>query len=435
MDAETREAAIRRRIARIVDEISVEEAFSVRGRDGSRVAHFDSRLHPHGAHGRFARTFTRHPKPAPPAPHKDAPSPLLHLATPTGQVLYAVHPHDSGTFTASRPQHGSDAVGRRDSIIDGARSVLTERKRRGEQTVVSGEWADELKGEASPVSTKTGDAKAAKAANATSRITRAERAVGLKARPLTGPGSKPQVVTSDVDVAVKAIIEGKTVELNQPRELSTLIEKLGALAKEMEAKGEKAPVYDLCNVTVKKTSIFCADHKGIDRLHMPQLKGNPKAGSKGDALPHDAKGEVDLTGPFADYLRSKGVKINVETEKTSYLKASQRELNGAKVAGIMKYLKGGGKIESKPLFVSREGYVVDGHHRWAAEVGLDFEDNKADATMPVTRIDMPILELLDAANAFTKDWGIPQQSAAQSGKDVKEAIAMAHRFQAHLARG
>jgi hypothetical protein len=57
--------------------------------------------------------------------------------------------------------------------------------------------------------------------------------------------------------------------------------------------------------------------------------------------------------------------------------------------------------------VSREGYILDGHHRWAAEVGLDYEDSVPDWPVDVEPVDLPILELLREAHRFTGGiWGM-----------------------------
>ena len=101
--------------------------------------------------------------------------------------------------------------------------------------------------------------------------------------------------------------------------------------------------------------------------------------------------------------------------KASSLRASQNQLIGADVAGIMGAIESG-KMRDQTLFVSRDGYVIDGHHRWAATVGLDYKDGDGeDLKMKVRVIDMPIMEVLAAAVKFSDDMGIPRRSG-----DVKE---------------
>src|SRR4051812_32428585 len=99
--------------------------------------------------------------------------------------------------------------------------------------------------------------------------------------------------TSDVNDAVRALHEDRRVELNQPRQVTVLIDKLGEITKSMILKGEAAPKFNLCNVTVKGTNLFCADAKGIPRVQMPQI---PKE--------RDAE--------FLKHLEDKGYKVELK---------------------------------------------------------------------------------------------------------------------------
>ena len=214
--------------------------------------------------------------------------------------------------------------------------------------------------------------------------------------------------TNNVEDAVKALHEKKKVVLDQPKTVSTLLDKLAAIAQEAAAKGQKAGDYDLCNVSVKGTNLFCAETRGIPRVKMPQLKGVPVKGSKADKLPRDVRGEVDISGEFRKYLESKHTKVEDALERADFLKASQNELNGTKVAGIMKAYQEG-KLADERIFVSHDNYVVDGHHRWAAVVGADLSDNQGGKLkVKVARINMPIIQLLAEAKKFANEWGLPQ---------------------------
>lgn len=218
----------------------------------------------------------------------------------------------------------------------------------------------------------------------------------------------------DIDEAIELLGEGKKVRLQQPRQVSTLIDKLHKITQEMREKGEDAPNYDLCRVSVRNTNLFCKDSKGIDRLNMPQFSGVPIAGMPADDEPKDDKGKVNLSAKFAEHLRSKGVNVEPDTELASFLRASQRQLIGAKVAGIAGRIKSGkDTAPDERLFVSRDNYVVDGHHRWAAKIALDYEDGKGDLAMNIERIDMDILDVLDEANAFVREQGLPAKAPVE----------------------
>jgi hypothetical protein len=65
--------------------------------------------------------------------------------------------------------------------------------------------------------------------------------------------------TSSVYDAQRALFENRRVELSQIKQVSTLIQRLGETAAEMAEAGETAPVFNLCNVSVKGTNLFCAE--------------------------------------------------------------------------------------------------------------------------------------------------------------------------------
>src|SRR5262249_6022639 len=71
-----------------------------------------------------------------------------------------------------------------------------------------------------------------------------------------------------------------------------------------------------------------------------------------------------------------------------------------------------GTASERRIPISRDNYIVDGHHQWAATIGEDYKTGTdAGLTIPVDRIDEPITQILAQANAFAKHYGIPQESA------------------------
>lgn len=143
---------------------------------------------------------------------------------------------------------------------------------------------------------------------------------------------------------------------------------------------------------------------------MPQFSGSPEAGSPADSMPKNSKGEVDGTNAFVEHMTALGVGVEERSVLASSLKASQNELVGEKVAGMMNNPDFDPAGEA--IFVSRDGYVIDGHHRWAAQVGRDLEDGAVgDLPLNVRVVDMDIQEVLDEANKFAKDFGIAPKAA------------------------
>ena len=178
---------------------------------------------------------------------------------------------------------------------------------------------------------------------------------------------------------------------------------------EAAAKGEKAPNYDLCKVTVRGSNLFCAENRGVPRVEMPQFKGMARPGSKADKLPKDKNGEVDAVEIFKRHLISLGHTVTPGTEKAEYLRASQTQLVGAKVAGMMN-----SKVydpSKAPILVSEDNYVLDGHHNWAATVGRDARDGVlGDLNMNTLRVNIHIDQLIRMSNDWMDDFGIMRKA-------------------------
>jgi len=206
--------------------------------------------------------------------------------------------------------------------------------------------------------------------------------------------AKGVIHTSNVYDAQRALFEDRKVELTQIKQVSTLIKRLGETAAEMAEAGEQAPVFNLCNVSVEGTNLFCAEQIGIPRVKMPVIPAK-------------------RTKDFVNHLKSLGYETAKSTERGDYLRATQSEIDGAKVAVSMKRIRKEGFY--KRLVVSRDNYILDGHHTWAAQLGVDAEDNtlKGDKHVKITRVDIPIIKLIEIADAWTKAQGIAKKPAGQ----------------------
>lgn len=236
-----------------------------------------------------------------------------------------------------------------------------------------------------------------------------------------GTPDDPIQVHGDVDLAVKLLGEGKHVRLQQPDEVATMLGRLDAVVKDAVSKGEKAPTYNLCKVSMPGSNLFCAESKGIPRAKMPQLSGQAREGTPAWAA-RDAKGTVDGAPVFQQSLIDHGIKVEAKDMPASHLRATQAELDGPKVASMYVAMKNG-KIPESPIFVTTDGYIVDGHHRWAAKVALDAADGKlGDITMPVKEVHLDIGATLDFANKFTTDFGIKTKGLGAAAEGLRAAI-------------
>ena len=267
-----------------------------------------------------------------------------------------------------------------------------------------------------PIGSPLGKRGAAKAAVSMTNLDGALAGQGKRGTGTSkGTAADPINCAGNVVLAAKLLSEGKHIRLNKEAEVGTLLDRLAFLTHEANRKGEKAPNIDLCRVSVPKTNLFCAQSKGIPRAQMPQLGGVPTPGSRADSLPKVRGGEVDILPQFRKALEARGIKVTDKSVRADHLKATQNQLVGPKVAGIYNAMKKAPENSGlfAPIFVTRDGYIIDGHHRWAAAVALEATKGTppSEMHMKVEMIDMEIGEALAYSNAFAADWGIPQSAA------------------------
>lgn len=273
-----------------------------------------------------------------------------------------------------------------------------------------------------------------------------------------GSGTKDDPFTvTDLELAAELLILGAEdgvadkdklqIKLERPDEVVTLLDRLQAVAQDARSKGEKAPNYNLCKLTVPGTNLFCTESINRLRTRMPQLgTDTPDPGSEAERLLKEAQDaaraagktgkdiptEISLVPQYLDELenvRGIGVERGVDLPASRF-RASQIELNGGKVAGIMNGFESHMKVLDDPnatpeakaeaqekldgmragIIVTSDGYIVDGHHRWAAIVGLGLEGTDID--MKVDVIDADIVSLLDWSEKWAQGMGSPNKTAS-----------------------
>ena len=239
---------------------------------------------------------------------------------------------------------------------------------------------------------------------------------------------EPTDVTKEMPKADSAAFSGQSdidkITKQERKEISMKIDELNKMTQDAIEKGEKAPNYNLCQVTVPGTNLYCDNNLGIPREDMPQFKGKPQPGTPAADMPVDKNGEVDTEPLFKQMLADKGVKV-LDTEIPSdSLKATQSELVGSKVAGMTKALEKDPNHPAitAPIYVSRDGYVVDGHHRWAAVTSAAIKAGKP-TDMKVRVIDMDAKDIIPMANKFAEEQGVAAKKADANQEGPKSDIA------------
>jgi len=97
---------------------------------------------------------------------------------------------------------------------------------------------------------------------------------------------------------------------------------------------------------------------------------------------------------FIKWLASNGVKVSRRKAHADSLSATQKEINQSKVEALASKPSNRGHLE-KPVIISRDNYLMDGHHRWMALLTMD-----KDAVIPVVQVNLKIRDLLTMANNF-----------------------------------
>ena len=115
-------------------------------------------------------------------------------------------------------------------------------------------------------------------------------------------------------------------------------------------------------------------HMGISRSQMPQIDFKYRAG-------------------FVDFMKANGIKVKNCRVPTKSLKLVQGEYDRDKVGSIINK----GDIGDSPIFVSVDGYVIDGNHRLIAQLNMP---NMKSNYIKVTELGMPAKELLDVIGNF-----------------------------------
>ena len=162
---------------------------------------------------------------------------------------------------------------------------------------------------------------------------------------------------------------------------------------------------DLTDLQVAGTLKFGGDGLGYKRDQMPQLGSND--------LPR-----------YIDHLRGQGVTVTTTRIDPASLKPIQSEVSSSKVGGMLGSMRDG-TMRDGNIVITRDGYVLDGHHRWGAATALSFE--RPNVQVGAVQIGMDAKDLLPHALEWTGSQGIARAGITEA---VREAEHL--RFQLSL---
>jgi SPP1 gp7 family putative phage head morphogenesis protein len=147
---------------------------------------------------------------------------------------------------------------------------------------------------------------------------------------------------------------------------------------------------DLAKVLVHNTPLYAQNSLGMKRADMPQV----------------------LLDSHESFLASLGAKVEHLQISPFVLKPSQGEISGSRAGSYLLHATPTGFTEptTKPLMLSKDNRIIDGHHVWAAAVAYAF--THPGATVPAYRVDMSTRALLGAMKKWSLAHGIASKNLA-----------------------
>jgi len=151
---------------------------------------------------------------------------------------------------------------------------------------------------------------------------------------------------------------------------------------------------DLTNMRIQGVDAFSNDNLGAERINMPQL---------------DADDQAD----FLAYCDRLGINYKEAMARPQELHPIQAEMDFGDVIKIKKSwldpeLRKRFGMDDQYLFVTRDGYVLDGHHRWSSALLAEMESGKP-INLKVMVLDMDHEDALKFVNEYNDHVGITRQ--------------------------
>ncbi len=213
-------------------------------------------------------------------------------------------------------------------------------------------------------------------------------------KPKLKPGRKPDA-SGSIEERAEKLANGERIQVTK---------KEAKKIMKIMAKRDDDP--DLTNMHIEDTQLYDEDNLGIPRNKMPQVPSDTKA-------------------VFISEMEKRGARVQRGVADPSKLHPIQEEMSASKVGLIMKTLrkKGMKTGDGGRIIISKDNFVIDGHHRWAAAAMLSFEDSSV--KLPVIRVDMNHKDLIAATLAWNEATGIKPIGMGESNKpgQVRKAWA------------
>lgn len=110
---------------------------------------------------------------------------------------------------------------------------------------------------------------------------------------------------------------------------------------------------------------------------------------------------TDDLGDAIVKLQQKGIEVTEDAVMGSKLNTSQKEIDTDKVANIVDKLRGMRLSDMKPVIISSDNFIVDGHHRVEAVKFMGKEKHK----IPCLRINLKRDDAIDVYKKVEREIG------------------------------
>lgn len=135
-------------------------------------------------------------------------------------------------------------------------------------------------------------------------------------------------------------------------------------------------LYEMNFETINEDTIkYISKSLGVSRSKMPQINSK------------------DITD-FVKYLKDKGVSVSPSVIDVSKVGMTQKDINVDKVKDLLGVEKSN---LAKPVIISKDNYILDGHHRVVALYNID-----KNFKLKTIKVDLGIKDLLSVSNQFPK---------------------------------
>lgn len=183
-------------------------------------------------------------------------------------------------------------------------------------------------------------------------------------------GSRTRTRSRSKPVAGFAVVHSEEKPWVKEPNYRRWLQKLKRHTAKVRKHGDSEHPDNLC-----VDSKICKGDLGIPRRLMPQF-----------TTPRDIRSFMS----FAE--KQYGVKSRRATRRAGQLRPSQEEINRERVEDVKEDIVAKKLNPNVPLIVSRDGYVIDGHHRWAA-----YKSHEPSKKMPVLLVGAPARDVLSIA--------------------------------------